>query len=652
MLNSKAVIYLYTGGRLDFARKATRFDILCLIANHLRTSPELFKYAALFSKSERCYCLSYSKKNLETNMKGVFYYRFVAELMNLEDVSFQCPEVFNYIYLQAVDDLRSDFTFSENGTIYSYMITIKLVSLGFSVANESTVVYTMQILGLKHTSNTEVIENVTKLIPKCLKNLVTFKLEFIKLVQGLSPSACTFQCDTDKQACTAEVTRSDLRCEGYNLPLEQMDRVTFSFKHHVASVFTQENARFKELVFSSKPVFESFLTILDMSYKTKCPGNLILDHKLTDDFNFNSLVYHDHNYTIPHPDNEHKKLFNYSLVDNCSLVVKIKDKSEAEKILRFPGNKEKFLVVDNFLEKEAVKCIMQYYFFILISDRLVIKPIVVGDSDGRFKIDDVQKYLTLYKLFTQITIMEKIGDVKEKRKRALDVNISKEDIMRIAEHEHIYNVKSRGEPSLSALNIAITSAPQSINYLYAGFKGVLHSPDSIKRVSVTQFITHDIEYGNFILCPIVEHIKGLRVRGISHPNVCEIVGVFKNRHRPCLVEEDYEFLLNHYLSCVNHSIRDLYSFGRQIVAGIRYLHKNKIVHGFPALHNMSISRNLVVKIKFVGILPELVRRRDVYNTLLSRDYLPQHFVSYGHPARWLHRSMIFSNAPWNIEVDR
>ena len=106
MLHTKTSVNLYTGLTLRFPRKRTRFEQMSRIANNLRVSPELFKYSALFCSDS--FYLPYSKKHIDSHVKGTFYYRFVSNLLDLEDTAHHCPEVFSYIYHQAVHDFISD----------------------------------------------------------------------------------------------------------------------------------------------------------------------------------------------------------------------------------------------------------------------------------------------------------------------------------------------------------------------------------------------------------------------------------------------------------------------------------------------------------------------------------------------------------------
>ena len=652
MIHTKTTIHLYNGYKMEFPRKATRFELLCELAKDVRVSPNLFKFGTLFCNQS--YCLPYSKKNPDAHIKGSFHYRFPTPLLNVEDIVHQCPEAFNYIYLQSVDDLKTNDGSLEN---IARVLAVKLSELGISDVSEVMVNYLLPVLGFASVSVGEIMELVSESLLKCSENLPAVKCKLIKNVTEQNRKRCIFDCSTDAtQHIRAEITKSSLLLSDYEIILTNIDKVQFNFKHHSATIVTAPNSR-HELTFSSRTSVESFLTLLDMAYKITSPGNLILDHKLSDDFHSESLIYHDPEFVIAKTAEDRNKhpQFNYSLVDQCSYVMKIENADEAEQILRSPGNESKFLVTDNFLVKEPVKILSQYYFFMVIGDRFRSRRIEVKEG-GRFKIDNQHGYLSLIKLFNQINFMDKTDAVKKKME--LKDPVTCEDLMQIAEHKSIYNTKR--EPTLSPMNVALSPNPSSYHYLYIRHTGVLHSPKSVRPVSVTQFVTHNMNYGSSILVPLIEHIKGLHTNGISHQNLAEFVGVYRVNQMPCIVEESFSTLLNVRLSMFHHSVEQLYLLGKQIVAGILYLHEKRIVHGFPVMHNISICQKGIVKLRFVGILPELIKRRDVYNPLLLREYLPHlphqphlpHLASYGHPARWLHRSMIFSNAPWNIEVDR
>ena len=647
MINSKTTVHMYNGNKMEFPRKATRFEVLCGLANNLRVPPELFKLGSLYCNEN--YCLPYSRKNPDAHMKGTFYYRFPTCLLSIEDIAHQSSEILNYIYLQSADDLKNSDSHPGNLENIALVMAVQVSELGIVQTSETLLNRLLPVLGYPSVSLRDIVQTFSKCLQRCCNDITAEKVKLINNMSLNSRRSFVFDCSSNGQQINAEVTKSSLQVNGSEIPLTQIDKVQFNFKHHSALVFTTKNSRI-ELTFNSRTSLESFLTLIDIAYKTACPGNFLIDHKLSDDFHSESLVYHDPDYVIPVPSEEKTRApqFNYSLVDNCSLVRKIEDKNEAEAILRFPGNESKFLVTDNFMVKEPAKILNQYYFFMVVGDgdRFMSKR-TIAVMGGRFKVDEQHGYLSLFKLFAQIELIDKKGAVKKKRE-FVD-NVTCEDMMHISEQKFVYSTKR--EPTLSPLNVALTTCPSSQHYLYTRYSGVLHSPKSIKPISVTQFITHNSNYGSSILVPLIEHVKNLQINKVKHDNVAEFLGVYRVNHMPCIAEETFSCLLNVRLSLVQYSCQQLYHLGKQIVSGLLYLHEKKIVHGFPAMHNISICQNEIVKLRFVGILPELIKRRDVYNPLLLRDYLP-HISSFGHPARWLHRSMIFSNAPWNIEVDR
>ncbi|KAL5257947.1 hypothetical protein ACHWQZ_G012784 [Mnemiopsis leidyi] len=566
---------------------------------------------------------------------------------SLEDIAHQSAEILNYIYLQSTDDLKNSDNHTGKTENIARVMAVQVSELGIVEASESFLNKILPVSGYPSVSVREIVQPFSKCLLRCCKDVSAEKLKLINSMTEKNRRLFVFNCSSESKQLNVEVTKSALIVDGSDIPLTQIDKVQFNFKHHSAVVFTNRNSRI-ELSFNSRTSLESFLTLLDIAYKIASPGNFVLDHKLSDGFHSESLVYHDPEYVIPvQADQKTRSPFNYSLVDHCSLVRKIENEAEAESILRFPGNESKFLVTDNYLVKEPAKIVNQYYFYMVIEDSLISRTVAV--IGGRFQVDAKRGYLSLFKLFTQIesSYLDKKEDVKKKW-RFVD-NVTCEDIMYISEQKFVYGTKR--EPTLSPVNVALTTCPTSHHYLYTRYSGVLHSPKSIKPISVTQFITHNLNYGSSILVPLIEHVKNLQINKVKHENVAEFVGVYRVNHMPCIVEDAFSCLLNVRLSSVQYSSQELYHLGKQIVSGLRYLHERKIVHGFPAMHNISICPNEKVKLRFVGILPELIKRRDVYNPLLLRDYLP-HVSSFGHPARWLHRSMIFSNAPWNIEVDR
>ena len=645
MLNSKTTVYMYNGAKVEFPRKATRFHMLCALANNIRMPPKMFQYCTLFSGQN--FCLPYSKKSYDTHLKGTCYLRFVMQLLHLKDLSKQHPEVFNYIYFQALHHFHASYSPSDHKDIACTNIALKLASLGITTITVATMEYLLSSLGYKNIAAENVLERVSSCLVECHKDSIQMKCKLIRQIQSLDAwSPCCYDYGTEKERFIVSISQSALHFTSpqKDIPLSQLDKVQFSFKHHIATLLVDNNKI--ELNLLSRSSIESFLTILDMAYKGISPGNMLLDHKLSDDLHVESLVYHDPEFTDNTACDTGGPIFNYSLVEGCCMVMRVPDKAEVEKILRFPGNEEKFLVTENFVIREHEKLFNQYYFFFLIGERFLVRTIVV--VGGRFKIDQQQGYLSLFKLFAQIELMDKKGAVKKKRE-FVDY-IKHEDIKHIAQHNHLYSTK--GEPTLSPLNLYLSPVPTSSHYLYQVNSGSFHKRDmGCQKVSVTQFISHNQDFGSFILVPIIEHIKSLHTRGIQHENLVEYLGVYRLNHLPCLVEAEYGDLLSRHLHLNECSTPELYGFGKQIVTGLSYLHSNNIVHGFPALHNARICNGLL-KLTFVGILPQLVKRRDVYNSLLIRDYLSHPAGRQGHPARWLHRSMIFSNAPWNIEIDR
>ena len=651
MLQGKTPVNLYNGSTLRFPRKCTRFEQMSIIANNLRVSPELFKFSTLFCNNS--YCLPYSKKQTDSHAKGTIYYRFVTDFLDLEDIAHKCPEVFNYLYLQAVQDFKTLSGPLENKEIFSQIVALKLATLGICSVSVVLLHRTLSLLGLKTLIASDFVEYVSKSLNNCKVNIISVKCDLIRIINSLNSwPSCVYDCTINNSAAVMEITSSSLiftKSSSEVIKLRQIDKVQFNFKVCSATLLFVENAASKvELNLLTRTKLESFLTILDMAFKVSCPGDQILDHKLADDFNTESLVYHDPDFVvqISNEDGETESHFNYSLVDKCDLVIKINDKAEAEKIICFPGNETKFLVTDNFLAKEHSKIVSQYFLFLFFGDRLISHRIsMIG---GRYKIDEQQGYLSLYKMFSKITLMDKKAGCGQ-RQKFID-RITSEDLMRLSDYNIIHC--SKGEAIFSPVNVALEPLSLSTHYLYTLHKGVLHTPSGILRpVHVTQLITHNSDYRSFILGPLIANVKNIQSRRITHENLMDVLGVYRFNHMPCVVEERYGIPLDLHVSASHFSVELLHGLGKQIVCGLLYLHKSKIIHGFPALHNIKIV-NQHVKLGFTGILPELVKCRDVYNSLLLRDYITVDSQSCKHPARWLHRSMIVSNAPWNVEVDR
>ena len=656
MLHTRTSVNLYTGLTLRFPRKRTRFEQMSRIANNLRVSPELFKYSALFCSDS--FYLPYSKKHIDSHVKGTFYYRFVSNLLDLEDTAHHCPEVFSYIYHQAVHDFISISSPFENKQVFCQIVAVKLAVLGVFHVSVSLLDHVFNIMSFKTLNVDDFVEDVTKSLSICKRSITSVKCDLIRRINEINSwIGRVYDCILHNAPASIEITRTELKFTNsdseviINVKLSKIDKVQFNFKQFSAVVSLTENSPNRtELNLLSRSNLESFLTVLDIAYKVECPGDQILDHKLADDLNTESLVYHDPEFIVQssRDDKEAVSHFNYSLVDRCSMVLKVEDKTEAERILRFSGNRTKFLVTKPFLPKEHSKVLNQYLFFIILGDRFIASKIDV--KGGRFKIDDQQQYLSLIKLFNQIKLMDKKGGVGQKHE-FVD-HITEENVMKLSEYNTIYNSKLKGEPSFSSLNVELTPLPLDSHYLYTHHHGVLHAPQGKTiSVTVTQFITHNTDYGSYILLPLITQMKSMRTHGVYHENLVKILGVYRVNYLPCVVEERFGVPLNFHVRTKEHSVKQLYEFGKQIVAGLLYLHEKRIIHGYPALHNIHIV-NKHVKLGFIGILPELVKCRDVYNSLLLRDYVPSECPSFTHPARWLHRSMIFSNAPWNIEIDR
>ena len=654
------MIRLYNGYQEEFPRKTSRFDILRALANKIRVSPERFKYLTLSSKSSSsrsycpyAYCLPYARKGVDSLSRGSFHLRLVEPLMHLEDLSRECPETFNYLWHQTINDFVTtcDLTSSSNRDIAVAIVSCKLTELGLREPAVSAMEFVISCLGFTICPGI-CLEEINSLRGCRTQDCLTTKLDIIRLIRQLSDwPPFLFLCKVESKTVTVHVGRNEIRFgENDAFSLSDIEKVSFSLKQCEAYIVREVCGKPVSLYleFGSKKQLESFLTVLDMAYKILCPGDQILDFKLTYDLNSDSLLYHDPNF-VGHPAQDGDglpSLFNFSLVEEDLMVMSIQDKKEAESVLRTRGYTSKFLVSRNFLITEVQKNVYQYQFFFLVGEIFHMRPIVV--KGGRYKIDEHPGYLSFSQLFSKIEIMNKKDDAMQNLKLKSNY-VTSEDIARISQIPQVYSTK--GEATLSPLCVAISVFPVSINYLYNTHLGILHCPNlPCKPVEVTHLSVSNAseDFGCFVTSHLIDQIKGILAKNLTHRNVADVLGVYRSEHLPFIVEERFGVPLDTHVKRGHSSNSELFDLGRQLACGLLYLHSNKIVHGFPALHNCNIEEG-VVKVRFVGILPALARRKDVYTALSSRD---AQCGKFGHPARWLHRSMIFANAKWTIEVDR
>eukprot|EP00116_Pleurobrachia_bachei_P002689 sb/3462951/ len=620
------------------SRKSTRYDVMRQFADYLRLPPDIFPMTSLGCGPHLC--LPYLKKGLDANLKGPFVYRIVDQLLSLDDLRHSSPETLDYVFHQSVTDLMatSDPLSSE---VLPLILAVKCATLNLRQVTSTQLDI---LLGPSKDERRELVVAVNREIKKVFSSegggISAAKQRVIEEVRecGAEPSL-SFQCERNG---TITITKEGLVQSDSVIPYSSLVNVTFSFKQHSILLDTHSNSTQQskmELVLGNRNQQESFLTLMDIAYKRAIPGDLVIDHKVSDDVVLETLLYHDPRFICP------DGIHNYTLAGLPPVVRRVEDSKEAERILRFPGNERKFLVVvtENNVSKEFSKLLKQFHLFLSVGEKVLEKKILV--MSGKYHIDKHQSYLSLAKLFSRIEITEKTGAV-----RKLEDNfITEADIEQFHLAEMV--AKTKGECNLTSVCVTLDPSSVSHHYLYTVHRGAIVLPH--RRVRVTRIVAHNKDYRRIIQVPLIEHVKELMLRDLSCDHIVGILGAMRDGDLTCLVEEECGIPLDRHIGTMTPSQLEpvhLFQFGLQICRGIKYLHSLNITHGLPALHNAILTPSGLVKLGFVGILPKLMKKRDIHNGLVLKEY--GEVTEMAHTARWLHRAMVVSSIPWCREVDR
>ena len=651
MLHNKIIIYFYNGQRykIEIQFRTPRHEILAQLAHCMQIPPTLFKYCTVSSSVSPHHhnLLPFLKKGYETSCSGPYHFKILDLFLDHDLLLRQNPNVLNYVYFQYLSHIKSIFKSELHMEFLVIDMAVKLKSLniGFNQNSCKTVIV---MSGWSLVLNYNTVKDIFDKYKSFEAN--ELKLAFINMYLGCNNltdenRGYKFVCEVEKSKSVAIIRPHlgvyVLEKEKF-IPFFQMQQTEISYKMFSVNIVWTENKQSTRFCFSSKPELENFLVLLDVGFKTELPSQQIINFLASSEYNPNSMVYHNSEYRNT------SGVFNYSLVEESEMVLPCIDKKDAEKVLKFVHPQDKFLVTCNSSTNDE-KFHKQYLLYFMIRNSLVRCRSIYGYG-GIFKIDDQMNYSSLKDLFSHIELSDKREKQRSKNKEFLQY-IKKDDIQNMRFSELV--TMSKGEPTMSSVRVSCNPVPKCRNYFHQIYSGHYYDIDGkLNKCSVIKFYQDISQCGSYILNNVIEFVKRADVAKLDHVNVIKLLGVFSVNGVPCILQSPFHTRFLDYITALKSplSTKEKFSYSLQIIAGIGYLHSLQIVHGHAVLHNIIIdSGNL--KLSFIGILPQLIKRREVFNPLLSRDLIGE-VPTFQHPARWLHRSMVTSVATWTIEVDR
>ena len=134
------------------------------------------------------------------------------------------------------------------------------------------------------------------------------------------------------------------------------------------------------------------------------------------------------------------------------------------------------------------------------------------------------------------------------------------------------------------------------------------SPDNIRKdVMVSVFNSKYLDRNSIV--NIKQKIADFSQSDFIHENVLRCYGFTTRSFSLSLVYESFGMQFLHSF-IREHSNEELFDFANQIKTGLQYLHDRDIVHGFPALHNIFISRHNHIKLANIGVLSSVLCRPE------------------------------------------
>ena len=683
LLAQSTIVQLYNGNSVSgksVGRSAsvTLHDITVRCAQEACLSPASYRVCLIVCSECKYITLPY-KKSCRFNTNSPNYFRFINQECNIDDLAHKCPGTLLYLYHQTRYDM---FELSKNimnneqdfrCEIIALDLAIKAKGLGMCGVKrcgklegiDKILSVLLQLSGHSNTNMASLRDRFRVFIKSNNSAHQLMKLFIIKVEQKIAnpitknlccPAKYNISNQTDlnivqkdesisttisvnPQGIHITMTNPEIRIIPYN----QIDNISMNFKKNIIILYTTEGEKVNLWFhFNSKANMESVLALIDYYHRLSSGSpRLLLGYSSSDDFDPKTFLYHWPNSGDKQSNTFGRDSSSYTLMNKEPNVLDFLDsEEEAKKVVKFYNTDDQYLIIPSHKGLMNPERQLFQLFFLVAEGKIANKPVM--NEGGRYRIDEKKTYKSLDMLLAQVKFVNG-------RSREVVQNLFSpitEEMVR----------DLREMPLISPNSVCFSTNPSENQFLQSIHNGNWNSP-----IGDQQEIKAALFRGKHHGQSIQAAIKNLLTINLpEHDNILQYFGMYINPRTNfiCCIRATFGQNTTRYIICRGTVLDndELYTIGLQIISGLLYLHSikpNKVIHGFPALHNtVYCPLTKCLKLVHIGVLELLLmKNRYVHNPLIPKDY--EISDTQSHPARWLHRNCLKSSPyPWTPITDR